>query len=226
MSVRRRLRRPAINGRGVPAPSRDEIDADHLRLPRLDRVRQLPEPDAQMPLLPFHLHRLVLLPTTMSRRTLILIHALVDSELQLPAGRRTLRNHRWMKSQQNRRLVIRVQDLAVDRQMLGLRAGGRGDGEPADELEGWRFMDVFELLETVLEPALVHQDLAIFAGDDFAVEGVLEADVASVLLAEEGADYGAFLSSESVSCDIVGYGEEDERVEEDLETGVGGFVSG
>jgi len=178
-----------------------------------------------MRLLSFHLHRLVLLPTTLSSGTLIFVHALVDSKRQLPSGRCAFRNDRRVESQQDGRLVVCMQYLTVNRQMLWLRAGSRGNGKPADELEGRSFVDVFELLKTVLEPALVHQDLAIFTRHHLAVEGVLEADVAPVLLAEEGADYGTFLPSEGVSCDVVGNCEEDERVQGHLDTGVGGFVS-
>lgn len=104
--------------------------------------------------------------------------------------------------------------------MLGLRTGAGGNGKPPDELEGGSFVDVFELLEPVLEPALVQQNLTIVGWHQFAVEGVLEADVVAILLAEERTNYGPFLPSEGVSCDVVGDCEEDERVEEDLETGV------
>ena len=61
-----------------------------------------------------------------------------------------------MKSEQDSRLIVRVQDLPVDRQMIGLRTGGGGNCEPADELERRSFMHVLELLEAVLKPALVH----------------------------------------------------------------------
>ena len=54
---------------------------------------------------------------------------------------------------------------------------------------------------------------------------MLEADLESVLLAENGADNRAFLSTDSVASDVVRYGEERERVQEDIEA-IGGLVHG
>ena len=38
---------------------------------------------------------------------------------------------------------------------------------------------------------------------EFAFEGLLEADVAAILLAEQGADYGGFVAAESMACYVV-----------------------
>ncbi len=106
LAVRRLLRGSSVDRSGVSSSSRDEVDADHLRLARLDGIRQLSESEAYTRLLPFHLHRLVLLPTMLLCGTLVFIHALVDGERQLPSSRHTLRHDRRVKGQQNSRLVI------------------------------------------------------------------------------------------------------------------------
>ena len=51
------------------------------------------------------------------------------------------------------------------------------------------------------------------------LEGVLDGDLATILLAEESTDNRAFLFSQGVPGDVVGDGEEDERVQDDLELG-------
>lgn len=53
---------------------------------------------------------------------------------------------------------------------------------------------------------------------------MFECEVAAILLAEDGADDGAVLLAECVSCDVVGDCEEDQWVELDSERRVGGFA--
>lgn len=53
---------------------------------------------------------------------------------------------------------------------------------------------------------------------------MFEADLSAVLLTEYGAHHGALLSADIVTSDVVGYGEEDERVQEDVQA-VCGFVA-
>ena len=52
---------------------------------------------------------------------------------------------------------------------------------------------------------------------------MFEADLPAVLLADESAHNGAFVASEDMAGDVVGDGEEDERMKEDAEARVGGL---
>ena len=57
----------------------------------------------------------------------------------------------------------------------------------------------------------------VWCGPRVAFKGVLDGDFAAILLPEERADYRAALLPECVACDVVGDGEEDERVQYGLE---------
>ncbi len=48
---------------------------------------------------------------------------------------------------------------------------------------------------------------------------MLDGDLAAIVLAQEGAQNGADLLPQGVAGDVVGYGEEDEGVEDDLDVG-------
>lgn len=63
-------------------------------------------------------------------------------------------------------------------------------------------MDIFVLLQSVLEPGFMEADLIIVL-DKFAFEGVLEGDVTAILLTEEGPDYWGAVLAEGVPGDIV-----------------------
>ena len=53
---------------------------------------------------------------------------------------------------------------------------------------------------------------------------MLECEVATILLAEDGADNGTILLAECVSCDVVGDCEEDQWVQLNSERRVGGLA--
>lgn len=86
-------------------------------------------------------------------------------------------------------------------------------------------MHVFVLLQALGEPGVVEAPGCVgpVRVEQLDFVGVLEAYFAAVLLPEEGADNGLRLSPEGVPRDVVGDSEEDERVQESAEAGVGGF---
>lgn len=84
-------------------------------------------------------------------------------------------------------------------------------------------MAKFELthLQPVSKEVLIQEVLALvlLVGRHVAVKDMLDGDLAPILLAEQTANDGVLLVSEGVSGDVVGDGEEHERMEDDLELG-------
>lgn len=76
------------------------------------------------------------------------------------------------------------------------------------------------LVQSLCEPGSIQDDVAIADGCG-TLKGVLDGDLAAVLLAEQGAGNGAVLLAQGVSCDVIGYGEQDEGVEDGLQPRVG-----
>jgi hypothetical protein len=76
-------------------------------------------------------------------------------------------------------------------------------------------------LQSVREVLGVHKIAALHFGGlpHVAIKCMLYRDLASILLAQKTAHYRALLLAESVAGDVVGDGEEDERVQDDLDLG-------
>ena len=104
--------------------------------------------------------------------------------------------------------------------MLALRSQDRRSGEPSHQFESWSFVHVLVLLQPILKPRLVQYHCALLALGDLALECMLEADFAPVLLAKERADDGIGAATEGVAGYEVGDCEEDEGVEVSPEAGV------
>lgn len=100
--------------------------------------------------------------------------------------------------------------------------GGGGQPSTSSSLSSYKHRFEEEEKPTHLEPlckVLIVELVAPSLVEHIAVKGVLDGDVAAVLLAEETADNGSLLAAEGVAGDVVGDGEDDEGVEDDLELG-------
>ncbi|PNY28732.1 Vacuolar protein sorting-associated protein vps17 [Tolypocladium capitatum] len=181
------------SGRCVAATSRDVVHTDHLRLVRLDRVGDLPKLELQRGLAIVHP---LVLAVLVALRIIHLVVALVYRERKLAADR-MMQSFLRVESQQDRRLVPSFEHLTVDGQDGGRRTGGWEEGVPADQITA----------------------CYVRRSERVALEGMLYGDFASVLLAQQSANNGALLLPQSVSRDVVGYGEEHEGVEDRLELG-------
>ena len=82
------------------------------------------------------------------------------------------------------------------------------------------------MLKSLFEPSLRDGGCPPLVVDtDLAFERMLETDLSADLLTQQCPDDGTFLLSHCVPRDVVCYREEDEGVQEDVET-VGGFIVG
>jgi hypothetical protein len=82
--------------------------------------------------------------------------------------------------------------------------------------------DRHTLLQSHIKPALIKQDTGLGL-DELALEDMFQTNTAPLLLSEERANYRSSLLPHSMASDMVGEVEEDKRMEEDVEAGVGGF---
>lgn len=78
------------------------------------------------------------------------------------------------------------------------------------------------LLDAVVEPHSAKPRIPLIVLVDDKVKGVLEGDLAAILLTEQGADDWARLLPQGMAGDVIGDGEEDKWVE-DGGDGVGGL---
>lgn len=76
------------------------------------------------------------------------------------------------------------------------------------------------LLQSIRKHAIVQQVASFdICADDMAIKCKLHRYLTPIVLPKESSDDGSFLLSQGVSCDVVRDGEEDQRVEDDLEIG-------
>lgn len=118
---------------------RHRIHADHLSLPGLDKIRDLAEANVERLLLTVNLHRLAVL-----RRMFAFVDTLVHGQWELGAVRRCPVHLRWVECEKHGGLVVVLQDLAVDGEVVGVRAGRRRSRPPADQVERWGLVDVLD----------------------------------------------------------------------------------
>lgn len=76
------------------------------------------------------------------------------------------------------------------------------------------------LFYPLLEPCVVEKGLIVRACNCLAFKRILQAYFPTLLLAEQSSDNRALLLPRSMSRDMIGDGEKDERVQLDMKTGV------
>lgn len=87
-------------------------------------------------------------------------------------------------------------------------------------------MSRLTLLQALAKPCVINPDLAIVTGDQLSLKRYFHGDLAAILAAYYGADNRAGLLAEGVARDVVGHGEQHERVKLDLRARVGSSGAG